>query len=85
MYLDGAQNQDGQKVLVLYTDGGDTTSSLTFRGMIDLLKASDVTVYAVGYLEHQSSSGRRRAGRARAPGGDDRRRRLFSGGRALTS
>jgi Ca-activated chloride channel family protein len=58
VYLNGAQNQDGQKVLVLYTDGGDTTSSLTFHDMIDLLMASDVTVYAVGYLEHQSSTGR---------------------------
>ena len=58
VYLDGAQKQDGQKVLVLYTDGGDTKSALSFREMLDLLKASDVTVYAVGYLEHQSSSGR---------------------------
>ena len=58
VYLNGAQSQDGRKVLVLYTDGGDTTSSLTFRDMLDLLKASDVTVYAIGYLEHQSSSGR---------------------------
>ena len=58
VYLNGAQDQDGQKVLVLYTDGGDTRSSLTFRDALDLLKASDVTVYAVGYLEHQSSSGR---------------------------
>jgi Ca-activated chloride channel homolog len=58
VYLDGAQNQDGQKVLVLYTDGGDTTSSLTFREMLDLCKASDVTVYTVGYMEHQSSSSR---------------------------
>jgi len=58
VYLNGAQNQDGQKVLVLYTDGGDTTSSLTFHDMLDLLKVSDVTVYVVGYLEHQSSSGR---------------------------
>ena len=58
VYLDGAQNQDGQKVLVLYTDGGDTTSSLTFREMLDLCKASDATVYTVGYMEHQSSSGR---------------------------
>lgn len=58
VYLNGAQNQDGQKVLVLYTDGGDTTSSLTFHEMLDLLKASDVTVYAVGYLEHQSTTGR---------------------------
>jgi Ca-activated chloride channel homolog len=55
VYLNGAQTQDGQKVLVLYTDGGDTTSSLTFHDMLDLCKASDVTVYAVGYLEHQGS------------------------------
>jgi Ca-activated chloride channel family protein len=58
VYLDGAQRQDGEKVLVLYTDGGDTTSSLTFHDVLDLVKASDATVYAVGYLEHQSSSSR---------------------------
>jgi Ca-activated chloride channel family protein len=58
VYLNGAQNQDGQKVLVVYTDGGDTTSSLTFGDMLDLLKASDVTVYAIGYLDHQAGGGR---------------------------
>lgn len=55
VYLDGAQDQEGQKVLVLYTDGGDTRSALTFGEMLTLCKASDVTVYAVGYLEHQGS------------------------------
>lgn len=55
VYLNGAQSQDGQKVLVLYTDGGDTRSSLTFSDMLTLCKASDVTVYAIGYLEHQGS------------------------------
>jgi Ca-activated chloride channel family protein len=55
VYLDGAQHQDGQKVLVVYTDGGDTTSTLTFHDMIDLVKASDVTVYSVGYTERQGS------------------------------
>jgi Ca-activated chloride channel homolog len=58
VYLNGAQGQEGRKVLVLYTDGGDTRSSLTFADALDLLKASDVTVYAIGYLEHQSSSAR---------------------------
>jgi Ca-activated chloride channel family protein len=58
VYLNGAQNQEGQKVLVLYTDGGDTTSVLTFHDMLDLLKASDVTVYAIGYMEHQGSNSR---------------------------
>jgi VWFA-related protein len=55
VYLNGAQSQDGQKVLILYTDGGDTRSSLTFSDMLTLCKASDVTVYAIGYLEHQGS------------------------------
>jgi Ca-activated chloride channel family protein len=53
VYLTGAQSQDGQKVLLLYTDGGDTTSSLTFHDAVDLLKTSDVTVYTIGYLRHQ--------------------------------
>jgi Ca-activated chloride channel family protein len=55
VYLNGAQAQDGQKVLVLYTDGGDTRSSISFSEMLDLCKASDVTVYTVGYMEHQGS------------------------------
>ena len=55
VYLNGAQQQDGQKVLVLYTDGGDTRSSISFPDMLDLCKASDVTVYAIGYMEHQGS------------------------------
>jgi len=48
VYLDGADGQDGRKVMLLYTDGGDTRSSMTFGNLIDLLKASDVTVYAIG-------------------------------------
>lgn len=56
VYLDGADGQDGRKVMLLYTDGGDTRSSMTFGNLIDLLKASDVTVYAIGELEHQSAS-----------------------------
>ena len=56
VYLDGAAAQMGQKILIMYTDGGDTRSALTQTDVIDLLKASDVTVYAIGYLEHQPSS-----------------------------
>jgi Ca-activated chloride channel family protein len=54
-YLDDAAGQDGRKVMLLYTDGGDTRSVLQFPPLIDLLKASDVTVYAIGELEHQST------------------------------
>jgi Ca-activated chloride channel family protein len=56
VYLDGASGQEGRKILVLYTDGGDNASSMTFSDLINLLKASDVTVHAIGFLEHQSSS-----------------------------
>jgi len=53
LYLDGASEQDGRKVMVLYTDGGDTFSSMSFDTLMTLLKASDVTVYAIGALEQQ--------------------------------
>ena len=56
VYLGGATDQTGQKVLIMYTDGGDTRSTLTLNDVFDMLRASDVTVYVVGYLEHQSSS-----------------------------
>lgn len=56
VYLDGADLDTGRKVLVIYTDGGDTRSRVGFGEALDLLKASDVTVYAIGFLEHQSSS-----------------------------
>jgi Ca-activated chloride channel family protein len=55
LYLDGAGGQDGRKIMLLYTDGGDTRSTLSFGQLIDLLKASDVTAYVIGMLEHQSS------------------------------
>ncbi len=50
VYLDGASRQDGQKILVLYSDGGDTRSSLSFGDVLDLVKLSDVTIYAIGFL-----------------------------------
>jgi Ca-activated chloride channel homolog len=56
VFLDGASLQDGRKILVLYTDGGDNASKIHFDELIDLLKASDVTVHAIGFLEHQPSS-----------------------------
>jgi Ca-activated chloride channel family protein len=56
VYLNGAGPQDGQKILLVYTDGGDTRSELSFSDLLDLLKASDVTLYAIGYMENQSSS-----------------------------
>jgi len=58
LYLDGASGQDGRKIMLVYTDGGDSQSSIRFNELIDLLKASDVTIYPIGALEHQPSSSR---------------------------
>lgn len=56
VFLDGASMQDGRKILVLYTDGGDNASNINFNELLDLVKASDVTVHAIGFLEHQPTS-----------------------------
>jgi Ca-activated chloride channel family protein len=53
IYLDGAHDLDGRKILVIYTDGGDTRSAQTFADVIAMLKSTDVIVYSVGFLEHQ--------------------------------
>jgi Ca-activated chloride channel family protein len=58
VYLGGAMDLSGQKVLVVYTDGGDTRSTMTYADLLSTLKASDVTVYAIGFLENQSHSTR---------------------------
>ena len=49
VYLDGAFTQDGRKVLLLYTDGGDTRSRMRLGELLDLVRASDVTIYAIGF------------------------------------
>jgi Ca-activated chloride channel homolog len=56
VYLDGTAFQDGEKVVVVYTDGFDTRSVMTFTDAVSSLKASDVTVYVVGFLRGGSST-----------------------------
>ncbi len=56
VYLDGASGQRGRKIMLLYTDGGDTRSSMRLHDLMELLKASDATVYVIGELEHQPAS-----------------------------
>jgi VWFA-related protein len=58
VYLDGAAEDQGRKILVLYTDGGDTRSTITFSDVMTLVRASDVTIHAIGFLENQPSSAR---------------------------
>jgi Ca-activated chloride channel homolog len=56
VYLDGAAEDEGRTILVIYTDGGDTRSTIGISDLMTLIRASDVTVYAVGFLDNQSSS-----------------------------
>lgn len=56
VYLDGAAEAQGRTILVVFTDGGDTRSSIRFNDVVTLLRASEVTVYTVGLLDHQPRS-----------------------------
>jgi Ca-activated chloride channel homolog len=56
VYLDGASGQAGRPVLVIYSDGVDSRSSLSFKQVVDLLKASNATVYAIGLLDNTGSA-----------------------------
>lgn len=56
VYLDGAFAQDGRKVLLLYTDGADTRSRTSLSAALDLVKASDVTIYAIAFQKHLPNS-----------------------------
>jgi Ca-activated chloride channel family protein len=58
LYLDGASEDEGRTILVLFTDGGDTRSALGFGDLMTLVRASDVTVYAIGFLNNQSGTAR---------------------------
>jgi len=58
VYLDGAFAQEGRTVLLLYTDGEDTSSRLLLHELLDLIRASDVTVYAIGFQKHLRATSR---------------------------
>jgi Ca-activated chloride channel family protein len=57
-YLQHAYGRGGQHVLLLYTDGGDSASSVNFGKLVELLRMGNVIVYVVGYLENQTSTER---------------------------
>jgi Ca-activated chloride channel family protein len=56
VYLTGAADDSGRKILVMFTDGGDTRSTTTFSKLVTMLRASEATVYAIGFLEHQPAA-----------------------------
>src|SRR5687767_11539089 len=56
VYLGSAFDQTGRKVLVIFTDGADTSSSRRWDETLRLLRASDVTVYPMGFLSNRGSA-----------------------------
>ena len=56
VFHDGVDDREGRNVLVMYTDGADSRSEMSFGEVMDTLKASLVTVYAVGLIENTGSS-----------------------------
>jgi Ca-activated chloride channel family protein len=53
VYLDGATHAHGRTILVIFTDGGDTRSAIRFGDALTLIRASDVTIYSIGFLQNQ--------------------------------
>ena len=58
LYLDGAEENAGRTILVIFTDGGDTRSTIRLSDVVTLVRASHVTVYTVGFMENRTG-GRR--------------------------
>lgn len=58
VYLDGASEDEGRTVLLLYTDGGDTRSAIGFSDLMTQVRGSDVTIFPIGFLTHQSTAAR---------------------------
>ena len=52
VYLSRVADTPGRKVLVLFTDGDDTTSQATPDDVFRMLRASSVTVYPVAFTSH---------------------------------
>ena len=55
-YLDTTLDRQGQHVLLLYSDGGDSGRGLDADDVVRLLRFGNVVLYVVGYLENQPQS-----------------------------
>jgi VWFA-related protein len=57
-YVRSTSERGGQHVLLLYTDGIDSVSRINYPDLLTLLRADNVILYALGYLEGASGSDR---------------------------
>ena len=60
IYLAGheLENHDGRKVIVVITDGGDTTSSTDFHGALKAAHMADAVIYSVLVMPITNDAGR---------------------------
>jgi len=58
VFIERTFNEPGQHVVLIYTDGGDSTSSMTYGKLQQLLRLGNVMAYVVGYEQNQSTSER---------------------------
>jgi Ca-activated chloride channel family protein len=49
VYLSRVQDSSGRKVLVVFTDGEDTTSALSIAELMALVRSSGVTIYPIAF------------------------------------
>jgi VWFA-related protein len=56
VYVSRVMGTSGRKVLVLFTDGDDTTSSTPASHVVRLVRATDVTIYPVGFHDRRAPS-----------------------------
>jgi Ca-activated chloride channel family protein len=79
VYLSRVQEGSGRKVAVLFTDGVDTYSHVSFPDLLDMVRASEVVIYAIGF------KGEPRSGAASPLSASNTLRRLatVSGGHAF--
>ena len=74
-YVRSTAGREGQHVLLLYTDGIDSSSRTNYTDLLALLRSDNVILYALGYLENALASERvtgqmRLTSLARETGGD---------------
>jgi VWFA-related protein len=49
VYLARAEESTGRRVAVLFSDGEDTASNVRFAELVDMVRASPVTIYVIGF------------------------------------
>lgn len=65
VYLSRIEDNPGRKVAVLFTDGEDSSSTVSYSQLVHLVRSSPVTVYAIAFMD-VFPRGSARASRARS-------------------